>query len=110
MTRDQRCSLWLAHAIAGQLVAEPAEGVAIARTNLSLLRTRQTRGQTTHWLQEWAQLLDGPLDLLLSTLTSPTSRGHDLRQSAPFAGVLTESERARVLDGWHLQDRLTAPR
>ena len=99
MTRDQRRSLWLAYAIAGQIVEEPERARALARRNLSKMRST-ARGQTRRWLEDWERLLDGPLDLLLDALTSRSPRGRELRQNAPFAGLLRAEKRDRVLANW----------
>lgn len=95
MTRDQRRSLWLAHAIAGKIVADPDTHIATARDNLTLLRST-ARGRAVTWVNEWDRLLDRPLHELLDALTSSTTKGRELRQNSPFAGVLSEGERIRV--------------
>lgn len=97
MTRDQRRSLWLSQAVAGKLTAAPEEVLAIAWENLRQLRAQHTRGQAARWLAEWQQLLQGPVEDVLAVLTSATPHARELRQNSPFAGVLTDSERAAVL-------------
>lgn len=97
LSADQRRSLYLAFATAGKLVLHP-ELVELARENLAHMRTRHTRGRPAQWLNQWQRLLDGPLDELLLTLTSPSQRSRELRQNSPFAGVLTEDERLAALD------------
>lgn len=94
---DQRRSLRLSYAIAGKLVQDPEGVLAVARANLEQMRSRHTRGRPAVWLQQWRDLLDGPVDELLGVLTSPSQRARELRQNSPFAGVLTEDERAAVL-------------
>ncbi|MHB8665791.1 MAG: helix-turn-helix domain-containing protein [Acidimicrobiales bacterium] len=101
LTRDQRRSLWLHQAVAGKLVADPSRILRIARRNLPKLRSTHPRGQGDRWLREWEQLLDGPVDDVLSALTARSPRAVDLRQNSPFAGVLTERERSRVLRGFY---------
>jgi len=66
---------------------------------------RQTaRGEALLWLDEWARLLDGPTDKLLDRLTARDVRGRELRQNSPFAGLLTQDERERVLAAWRSSD------
>lgn len=96
LSADQRRSLRLAYAIAGKLAQNPGL-IEVARENLARMRERHTRGRPAQWLGEWQALLDGPLDELLLTLTSPAPRARELRQNSPFAGVLTDAERAAVL-------------
>jgi excisionase family DNA binding protein len=97
LTRDQRRSLWLGHAIAGKLVADPRTVVANARKNLVLLKRVHAGGSSSRWLSEWERLLAGPEDGVLEALTSRAPRARELRQNSPFAGVLTEQERRRIL-------------
>lgn len=99
LTRDQRRSLWLAYAVAAQVVEDPDRALAAARLNLGRMRAA-ARGQAKRWLDEWEALLDGPVEELLDNLTSRSPKGRELRQNSPFAGLLTEHERARVLSAW----------
>jgi len=100
LTRDQDRSLWLGHAIAGKLVADPSRVLAKARENLVKLRDAHPGGAGGRWLAEWARLLDGPVRGVLEALTSLSPLARDLRQNSPFAGVLSEEERQRVLSGF----------
>ena len=97
MSRDQTRSLWLGHATAGRLVADPSSVIEKARRNLARLRAANPRGALRRWLDEWETLLDGPVEGVLDALTSRAPRARELRQNSPFAGVLTESERRDVL-------------
>ncbi len=99
LTRDQRRSLWLAYAVAAQVVEDPDRALAAARVNLGRMRAA-ARGQAKRWLDEWEDLLDGPVEVVLDNLTSRSPRGRELRQNSPFAGLLTESKRAQVLSAW----------
>lgn len=97
LTRDQLRSLWLHQAVAGKLVMNPNRVFTQARRNLDKLRGIHRRGQAARWLDEWSHLLHGPAEGVLEALTSRSQRGIELRQNSPFAGVLTEHERQRVL-------------
>ena len=99
LTRDQQRSLWLAYAVAGRIVADPQTAIATANRNLAKMRPI-ARGSAARWLDEWEKLIVGPLDLLLSAYTSRDLRGRELRQNAPFAGLLSDEERAGVLAQW----------
>lgn len=100
LTRDQERSLWLGYALAGKLVDNPSAVLKKARTNLSGLQKAHPRGQAARWLREWEELLSGPLNRVLDVITSRSPRARELRQNNPFAGVLTEDERHRVLDSF----------
>lgn len=108
LTRDQERSLWLAHAVAGVIVQDPLATIDLAKHNLGTLRAQHTRGQLARWLGEWQVLLDGPIEDVLATLTSRSPRARELRQNNPFAGVLTDKQRVRVL-GAHSSTHSTRP-
>lgn len=97
LTRDQQRSLWLHRIVAGKVALDPARALSLARRNLSRLRSQHPAGAVTADFDEWEALLDGPVEVLLATLVSPSQRAVELRQNSPFAGVLTERERAKAL-------------
>ena len=99
LTRDQRRSLWLAYAIAGEIVRNPETSLSVAQTNLRQL-SGTARGRAGRWIEEWERLLGGSLYRLLRELTSQSPKGRELRQNSPFAGVLQDSDRRRVLEEW----------
>jgi excisionase family DNA binding protein len=103
LTKDQIRSLWLHQSVARRIVVDPERTVRRARTNLRHLKATHPRGVAARWLGEWERLLDGPIDELLEALTSRSERGCELRQNSPFAGVLTERERRRVLENFRSQ-------
>jgi len=45
----------------------------------------------------WEQVLRSPLPEIRRIITEDSQRGRDLRQTSPFAGVLSEPERRRIL-------------
>lgn len=100
MTRDQLRSLWLNHAVAGQLVTRPGPVLEVARANLEHLRHTHARGQASRWLDAWSELLDGPVEDVLEALTSRTPRSRELRQNSRFAGVLDSDVRSQVLTSY----------
>jgi excisionase family DNA binding protein len=96
LTRDQRRSLWLGYAIAGKIVAEPNAAIALARRNIDTMLLTQ-RGSGRRWLTRWQDLLDGPTEEILATLTSNSINARELRQNNPFAGLLDDATRLRVI-------------
>ena len=97
LTRDQLRSLLLGHAVAGRVVEDPDRARALARRNIERMRATSLRGSARVWIDEWASLVEGPLPDLLDALTSRSPRSRELRQNTPFAGMLSEHERAAVL-------------
>ena len=106
LTRDQRRSLWLTYAIAGRVVADPATVLETAKRNLEGMR-KSARGRAQSWLNEWERLLNGPIPALLGVMTNRSPSGRDLRQNSPFAGILSEEERANVLEAWKKHEAST---
>lgn len=99
LRREDRRSLWLAYATAGKVVSDPAAAIDRARHQLALMRPT-ARGQAQLWLDEWSELLDGPIDALLFALTDPSLRGREMRQNSPFAGLLSDEERTAIIANW----------
>jgi hypothetical protein len=86
-------SLALHEAVAAKIAVTPAL-LDIARGNLA----RWLSANPSPALAEWQAVLAGSsLDELLALLRSPSERAARLRQSSPFAGVLTREERAAIL-------------
>jgi predicted NACHT family NTPase len=89
-----RRSLALHEAVAAKLEAQP-QLLDVARTNLQ----RWLSANTSAALREWWLLLEvTPLPALLALLRSPGDEATRLRQSSPFAGLLTQEERQAILN------------
>ena len=89
---DER-SLALHEAVAARLEAEP-QLLEVARANLK----RWLAASPAAPFREWQRLLDTlPLPQLLQLLRSPDAAAARLRQSSPFAGLLTPAERQAIL-------------
>ena len=95
---DQR-SLALHEAVARKLIDHP-ELLDIARQNL-----HRWLAQNPHSaLLEWQRLLETlAFHELLEFLRASDERATRLRQSSPFAGVLTPRERQAILDRYESQ-------
>lgn len=106
LTRDQQRSLWLHRVVAGKVALDPDRTLALARRNLERLRAQHPAGGVTADFDEWEALLDGPVEALVATLVAPSRRAVELRQNSPFAGVLTERERAKALAAFRSATRV----
>lgn len=88
-----RRSLALHEAVAAKLEAQP-QLLEVARDNLR----RWLGTNSAPVLREWWLVLDAtPLPALLALLRSPDEEAARLRQSSPFAGLLTPDERQSIL-------------
>jgi hypothetical protein len=92
---EQR-SLALHEAVAAKLEVRP-ELVDVARANLRRWLATSDAGDLREW---WVILQEAPMPALLALLRSPDERGARLRQSSPFAGVLTPLERQAIFDAY----------
>ena len=98
LTRDQERSLWLHRAVLAELVENPEDVLARVGGNLQRLRSQHPgRGMTACWLGQWQELLDAGVDAVADVLTSRRPAALELRQNSPFAGVISEAVRSRVL-------------
>ncbi|MFD0520359.1 helix-turn-helix domain-containing protein [Paractinoplanes durhamensis] len=100
LTRDQVKSLWLHQAVAGALVSDPDPVLAKARQNLERLRRQHRDTMAEIWLARWQERIDEGPSAVLRALTSEDPESIELRQNSPFAGVLPQDLRRRVLDAF----------
>ena len=97
LRREELRSLWLNRAIAGKLAADPQGVLRVARDNLARFTEIHRDGAVEHWLNRWRTILNGGPEAVMRTLTSEAPEAIELRQTSPFPGVLSESERQSVL-------------
>ena len=91
-----RRSLALHETVAAKLEADP-QLLEVARANLQ----RWLSASPASALREWWQLLETtPLPELLVLLRSTSEQAVRLRQSSPFAGLLTPHERQSILNDY----------
>jgi hypothetical protein len=88
--RLDRRSLALHRAIADKLRADPSL-LAVAYDNLD--RWSQERGRAQPYLDAWRKILDRPLEDVLALMVEESEKMTAMRQSNPFAGILTPRER-----------------
>ena len=112
LTRDQERSLWLHRAVLAHLMSQPAEVLDLARQNaLRVLEQQHRVSMTSNWLEEWLRILDRGVDDVAETLTSRAPLAVELRQNSPFAGVLPQDTRSKVLAAFaqHWREEHTPP-
>ena len=96
MTREDRRSLAYHRLVAVKLLQDPAAVVAKAEANLARMRDADSSGRSSRYFDAWDALLHGADHELVAVLLDPSEPARDLRQTSPFAGVLTPAERAIV--------------
>lgn len=83
------------HAIIARKIERDPTLLDIARRNLDRWRARWKDGVPA-WFSEWHQILGRPWPEVAALITEPSENAARLRQSSPFAGVLTADERRRI--------------
>jgi hypothetical protein len=102
---DER-SLAFDRLIAAKLRTDP-ELIEKARANLGRwLGTVSPRSKPA--LLEWQRILEGPFEDVLALLEATDERATRLRQSSPFAGILTQDERLEIIREFHRRESVTA--
>ena len=89
---DER-SLALHKLIADKMRADPELRDKARRT---ARRWQNAKHDSSTALAEWEQILRDPVDQVALFLVERSERATRLRQSSPFTGILTESERLAI--------------
>jgi hypothetical protein len=84
--------------IARKIAADPAL-LDVARRNLTAWSARYG-DSPPRALEEWRAILERPWPEIAAIITDAGETGARLRQSSPFAGVLTAAERRRVYEAF----------
>lgn len=83
------------HAVIARKIERDPKLLQIARSNVERWSTQRNDERPT-WLNEWRELLNQPWENIAALITEPSENGARLRQSSPFAGILTNQERWRI--------------
>lgn len=95
LDRSVRRSLALHRRVLDHLFDDPARVRSFAERNIAVMRGANP--DAAPWLDEWERLLAGPTHSLAAVLISADEHAQSLRQSSPFAGVLSQKERLEAL-------------
>jgi hypothetical protein len=87
------------HAVIARKIEHDPRLLAIAHHNIDRWSARWKEGAPA-WLKEWRQMLKQPWHRVAALITEPSEHGARLRQSSPFAGVLTNEERWRIYEAF----------
>ena len=98
LTREQEKSLWLHRALLTPMLTEPEAVLGKARANLRPGNAiHRPDGMTVRYLQKWDRVLDDGVDAVVEVLISTSEEACEMRQNSPFAGVLPDETRRKVL-------------
>lgn len=98
MTRDQLRALWLHRAVAGKVAADPDTIMAKAAHTTRKLLDREPDGAP--WLRQWLAIFDRGPEVVMRTLVSTDPLARELRANSPFSSVLSQGERAAILEAF----------
>jgi hypothetical protein len=87
------------HCLIAQKIAADPRLLDVARRNLAAWAERYG-GSVPRALDEWRAVLDRPWPEIAALITDPGESATRMRQSSPFAGVLTARERRRVYEAF----------
>lgn len=79
-----------------RLVAERLDEDAVDRAKRRLQTWIGSGRIHSKWAAEWSRLLELPLPRIAKAIGADTVRARELRQTSPFAGLLTEQERRHL--------------
>jgi excisionase family DNA binding protein len=97
LTRKDRFSLALHCLVATELLRNEEAVRSRGRTNLETLRRADADGAATSYLDAWDRLLRGDLESLIGALTGTEHAARDLRNVTPFAGVVSDAQRRKLI-------------
>ena len=87
------------HCLIAQKIAANAALLEIARRNLAVWSARYG-DSPPRALEEWRAILKRPWPDIAALITDSGETATRLRQSSPFAGVLTPAERRRIYEAF----------
>ncbi|ROO87860.1 hypothetical protein EDD29_5507 [Actinocorallia herbida] len=96
LSREAERSLWLNRAVVAELESDADRVLGTARRNLERMRGREGWGHNP-WFVRWRIVLDSGVDAVIEVLLSRDPEAVELRQNTPFAGVLAQEDRERLL-------------
>lgn len=87
------------HAVIAEKIERDPTLLKIAHENLRRWRARW-ENQAPAWYQEWSEIMKRPWAEIAAIMTELSEQGARLRQSSPFAGVLSATERRRIYEAF----------
>jgi len=87
------------HAVIARKIERDPTLLAVAYRNIERWNDRW-KEDAPAWLKEWQEVLKQPWQHVAALITEPSENGARVRQSTPFAGVLTNEERWRIYEAF----------
>ena len=90
-----KLSFYLHHAVKNKLLTNPNSVITVARRNLKNWKERY--GYGPKWMSDWERIIANGIASIIEVLDGKDEKSVLLRSSSPFAGVLSNKERMRVI-------------
>jgi hypothetical protein len=103
------CALEMDRVIARELRADPAKLDLVVAWIRRFLDDPDYSDQNKDALTEWTEILRQGLPRVLEALADESDEGQRLRQSSPFAVLMPQDERARILAKYEARRPRTHP-
>lgn len=87
------------HAVIAQKIERDSRLLDVPRNNLKRWSARW-QDDAPAWYDEWRGIMNRPWPEIAAIITEPSEQGARLRQSSPFAGVLSAAERKRIYEAF----------
>jgi len=87
------------HTVIAQKIERDPKLLRIPRRNLRRWGAR-SGDPAPAWIKEWREILSKPWPTVAALITELSEEATRLRQSSPFAGVLTSFERRRIYEAF----------
>lgn len=84
------------HAVIARKIERDPALLDIARNNIE----RWSAQRNSAWLDEWREILKQPWPSIAALIAEPSENAARLRQSSPFAGILSNQERWRIYEAF----------
>ena len=90
------------HTVIAYKISKDPSLLEQAKENLADMRSRYEADAMPLYIEEWEQILTLHWKQVAALLIAVTEEAIRLRSSAPFSGVLTQEERLRIIEPFHL--------
>lgn len=87
------------HTVIAEKIQRNSKLLKVAHRNLKRWRARW-EDQAPAWHREWSAIMSRPWLEIAAIMTEPSEEGARLRQSSPFAGILSAAERRRIYEAF----------
>lgn len=87
------------HVVIAQKIERDPKLLEIPRNNLKRWNARW-ENETPIWFAQWCGIMNRPWTEIAAIITEPSEESARLRQSSPFAGVLSSEERRRIYEAF----------